>query len=144
MELLDKKNVRIIDKAEDWKDAIRISVQPLEEQGYVEARYKEEIISKVEELGPYIILAPSIALPHARPEQGVIQSQVAITLFREDVSFNKKDTTAKLFITLAAADSNSHLNTLMAISNVLQNEEYCEKILQAEDEESLYRYFVEE
>ena len=144
MELLDKKNVRIIDKAEDWKDAIRISVQPLEEQGYVEARYKEEIISKVEELGPYIILAPSIALPHARPEQGVIQSQVAITLFREDVSFNKKDTTAKLFITLAAADSNSHLNTLMAISNVLQNEEYCEKILQAEDAESLYRYFVEE
>ncbi|WP_455714710.1 PTS sugar transporter subunit IIA [Anaerosporobacter sp.] len=144
MELLKKENVRIMDKAKDWKDAIRISVQPLEEQGYVEARYKEEIIAKVEELGPYIILAPSIALPHARPDQGVIKSQVAITLFREDVSFDKEDTTAKLFITLAAADSNSHIDTLMAISNVLQNEENCEKLLQAEDVESLYHYFVEE
>ena len=144
MELLKKENVKIIDKAEDWKDAVRISVQPLEEQGYVEARYKEEIISKVEELGPYIILAPSIALPHARPEQGVINSQVAITLFRENVKFDKENTTAKLFITLAAADSNSHLDTLMTISNVLQDEEMCEKILQAEDVESLYQYFVEE
>lgn len=144
MILLKQENVRIMDPVADWKEAIRISTQPLEEQGYVEPRYKEEIIAKVEELGPYIILAPSIAMPHARPEQGVIKSQTAITLFRESIMFDKKDTEAKLFITLAAADSNSHLDTLMAISNVLQNEETCEKILQAEDAETLYRYFVEE
>ena len=68
MDLLDRKNVRILEKADDWKDAIRKSVMPLEEEGYVKAEYKEAIISGVEKLGPYIIVAPSIALPHARPE----------------------------------------------------------------------------
>lgn len=141
MDLLDKGNVRILEHADNWKDAIRKSVLPLEENGFVEERYKEEIIAGVEKLGPYIIVAPSIALPHARPEQGVIKSQIAITLFKNAVKFDKENTSAQLFVTLAASDSNSHLNALVSISDILQDEEKVERILQAEDEETLYRYF---
>lgn len=141
MELLDRKNVKILEKADDWKDAIRKSVMPLEEEGYVKAEYKEAIISGIEKLGPYIIIAPSIALPHARPEQGVVKSQIAITLFRNEVRFEKEDSTAQLFVALAAADSNSHLNALMTISEILQDEEKVERILQSQDIESLYSFF---
>lgn len=35
MDLLKKENVQIVESATDWKDAIRISVQPLEQHGYV-------------------------------------------------------------------------------------------------------------
>ena len=87
MDLLKKENVQIVESATDWKDAIRISVQPLEQHGYVESRYKEEIISNVESMGPYIVLAPYIALPHARPEQGVKESQIAVTLLQNEVRF---------------------------------------------------------
>lgn len=141
MELLDRKNVKILEGADDWKDAIRKSVMPLEANGYVKAEYKEAIISGIEELGPYIIIAPSIALPHARPEQGVVESQIAITLFRNEVQFDKEDSTARLFVTLAASDSNSHLDALMEISEILQDEEKVEQILKAEDEETLYSFF---
>ncbi|MDE6844297.1 MAG: PTS sugar transporter subunit IIA, partial [Lachnospiraceae bacterium] len=86
-------------------------------------------------------IAPSIALPHARPEQGVVKSQIAITLFRNEVRFEKEDSTAQLFVALAAADSNSHLNALMTISEILQDEEKVERILQSQDIESLYSFF---
>lgn len=141
MDLLDRKNVKILEKADDWKDAIRKSVTPLEEEGYVKAEYKEAIISGIEKLGPYIIIAPSIALPHARPEQGVVKSQIAITLFRNEVQFDKRDSTAQLFVALAASDSDSHLNALMTISEVLQDEEKVEQILQSENTEILYGFF---
>lgn len=141
MDLLDRKNVKILERAKDWKDAIQKSVMPLEEGGYVKAEYKEAIISKVEKLGPYIIIAPSIALPHARPEQGAVKSQIAITLFRNEVQFDKKDSTAQLFVALAASDSDSHLNALMRISEILQDEKKVEQILQAENTEVLYSYF---
>lgn len=84
MELLKKENVQICDAAADWKEAIRTAVKPLEEHGYVEARYKEEIISNVEKMGPYIVIADNIALPHARPEQGALKTQIGVTLFRKD------------------------------------------------------------
>ena len=141
MDLLDKKNVKILEKADDWKDAIRKSVMLLEEDGYVTPEYKEAVVSGVEKLGPYIIIAPSIALPHARPEQGALKSQIAVTLFRNEVQFDKEDASARLFVALAAADSDSHLNALMTISELLQDEEKVEQILQSEDTEKLYSYF---
>lgn len=142
MDLLKKENVQICDSARDWRDAIRIAVRPLEEHGYVEPRYKEEVISNVETMGPYIVIADNIALPHARPEQGVLKTQIGVTLFRQNIIFDGKDMPARLFITLAAEDSDSHLDVLMEISELLSDEETVQKILQAADTESLYRYFA--
>ena len=141
MDLLKKKNVQIVESATDWKDAIRISVRPLEQQGYVESRYKEEIISNVESMGPYIVLAPYIALPHARPEQGVKESQIAVTLLQNEVRFAGEEKPVKLLIALAASDNNRHLDALMSISEILQNEDTVQKILNSKDKEELYSYF---
>lgn len=141
MDLLKKENVQIVESATDWKDAIRISVQPLEQHGYVESRYKEEIISNVESMGPYIVLAPHIALPHARPEQGVKESQIAVTLLQNEVRFAGEEKPVKLLIALAASDNNRHLDALMSISEILQNEDTVQKILNSKDKEELYSYF---
>ncbi len=142
MELLKKENVQICDAAANWREAIRIAVKPLEEHGYVESRYKEEIISNVEKMGPYIVIAENIALPHARPEQGALKTQIGVTLFRKNVVFEGKDMPARLFVTLAAKDSNSHLDALMEISELLSDEATVEKILNAPDKEELYQYFA--
>ena len=141
MDLLKKENVQIVESATDWKDAIRISVQPLEQHGYVESRYKEGIISNVESMGPYIVLAPYIALPHARPEQGVKESQIAVTLLQNEVRFAGEEKPVKLLIALAASDNNRHLDALMSISELLQNEDTVQKILNSKDKEELYSYF---
>ena len=85
MGLLKRENVQICETPGNWRDAIKISVLPLEQGGYVKSCYKEGIIENVEKLGPYIIIAEHIALPHARPEQGTIETQISITLFRQDI-----------------------------------------------------------
>lgn len=141
MNLLQQENVQICEGAKDWKDAVRISTARLEENGYVEPRYKEEIIANVEKLGPYILIAENIALPHARPEQGVLKPQVAVTLFRKPVAFDRDGTTAKLFVTLAAKDNNSHVDALMSISELLSDEETVDKMLNTTSVETLYNYF---
>ena len=60
MELLKKENVQICDRAADWKEAVRTAVKPLEKHGYVEPRYKEELISNVEKMGPYIVITEQL------------------------------------------------------------------------------------
>ena len=104
-------------------------------------RYKEEIIKNVEELGPYIVLAENIAMPHARAEQGVLKTQFSVTLFREPVWFDSKEMPARLFVTLAAADPDSHQDALVVLSELLDDEDTVAKMLQAPDAESLYRFF---
>jgi len=141
LELLRRESVKIIEQADDWKDAIRISVRPLEDQGAVEVRYKEEIIANIENMGSYIVIAPFVALPHARPEQGVLESQIAVTLLKKPVIFDDKKDPVKLLIALAAADNNRHLDALAKISEILQDEEKTKEIMEAKDEDVLYSYF---
>lgn len=141
MGLVKLENVQICEKANDWRDAIRISVQPLEQGGYVKSYYKDGIIENIEKLGPYIMIADEIAMPHARPEQGTIDTQISITLFREGVQFDGKETAARLFVTLAAKDNDSHMDALMKISELLSDEGKVEKILTASDVQTLYHYF---
>ena len=141
MGLLKAENVQILESAMDWKDAIRKSTLPLEKDNFVTVDYKEGIITNVETLGPYICIAPHVAMPHARPEQGALKTQIAVTLFREEITFTREDATAKLFITLSAADSDSHLQVLVKISELLQDEDKAAQILKAADEKELYGYF---
>ena len=141
MDLIKRENVQVCDRAADWRDAIRISVRLLEEHGYVEPRYKEEIISNIEKLGPYIVIADNIALPHARAEQGVLETQLGVTLFREPVVFDGKDMPARLFVTLAAKDANSHQDALMSVYEIFGDEDKLEEVLKSPDADTLYSFF---
>lgn len=141
MGLVKLENVQICEKANDWREAIKISVKPLEQGGYVKSCYKDGIIENVEKLGPYIMIAEEIAMPHARPEQGAIETQIGITLFREGVRFDGKETTVRLFVTLAAKDNDSHVDALVKISELLSDDDKVEKILAASDVQTLYHYF---
>ncbi len=141
MKLLKQENVQICEKADDWRDAVRKSVLPLERGGFVESRYKDGIIENIEKLGPYIVIADHIALPHARPEQGAVETQISITLFRQDVEFEGREAAARLFVTLAAKDNDKHLDALSKISELLSDEDVVRKILASKDVQTLYKYF---
>ena len=141
MTLVKLENVQICQESHNWQDAIKISTQPLENGGYVKSCYKDEIIKNVEKLGPYFVISDDIAMPHARPEQGAIKTQIAITLFHQGVKFDEKNATPRLFITLSAKDSNEHLEALAKISELLSDDAKVDKILKCQDVQTLYHYF---
>ena len=43
-EMLKRENVRLVDSVDSWQDAIKLAIAPLNEGGYVEDRYADEII----------------------------------------------------------------------------------------------------
>ena len=61
-EMLKRENVRLADSVDSWQDAIKLAVAPLNEGGYVEDRYADEIIRATNEMGPYYVLTEDVAL----------------------------------------------------------------------------------
>ena len=99
----------------------------------VEQRYVNAIKDLHQKIGPYYVLAPKLAMPHARPEDGVNQDSLQITVFTQGVDFESEDNgDVYLSITLAAEDSDSHIQTIMALSNLFQCDDDLEKIITAE------------
>lgn len=138
-EILKKENVRILNQVKDWREAIKVSTDPLIEQGYITENYPKRIIKLTEEHGAYYIVAKNLALVHARPEDGVLQQQLAVTVIRKPVVFdNKEDEPVQLFVTLCATDSNSHLEMLQELAEIMMDESRVEKCVQMETPEALY------
>jgi len=143
-DMLQEKNVQIIDSVSDWQEAIIVSTKKLIEQGYITENYPQAIIELTEKHGAYYVLCPDVALIHARPEDGVIHKQLAITLLKEPVTFKGKKDTVRLIITLAAEDSQSHIEVLRHIAELLADEKRIQTFIEINDAARLYEEFIRE
>ncbi|OOF66265.1 PTS sugar transporter subunit IIA [Rodentibacter sp. Ppn85] len=119
--LIANNSIKLNQTAADWKAAIKIGTDLLEASGAIEPRYYDTIISNIEKMGPYIILAPGLAMPHARPEEGVIKTAFALVTLNEPIYFDGEEDPVYVLITLAGSDSDQHMQGLMEITQVLDD-----------------------
>ncbi|WP_034762091.1 BglG family transcription antiterminator [Rossellomorea vietnamensis] len=137
-ELLTEQTIQLKDRVSNWEEAIKLASQPLVDQQSIRPDYVEAMITNVKELGPYIVIAPNIAIPHARPETGVEQLGMSFLRLEEPVYFSEKEKhRAQLIIVLAAIDNQTHLKALAQLTELLSNEDNVEKLIAATDQETV-------
>ncbi|WP_188014462.1 PTS sugar transporter subunit IIA [Vibrio harveyi] len=121
--LIDNNSIKLQAPASNWREAIKIGTDMLIASGAIQPSYHDAIISSVEELGPYICIAPNLALPHARPENGVIRTAFALVTLEEPIYFEGEDEPVDVLITLAGSSSDEHMEGLMEVTQVLDDED---------------------
>ncbi|MFE2776204.1 BglG family transcription antiterminator [Aerococcus urinaeequi] len=137
-ELITEDTVTVVNRVEDWKAAITLAANPLLRQGEIEEKYIDAMIQKVEENGPFIHIGPFVALPHARPEEGV--NEIGMSILKVDEPVNLLDDVAhpiKLFICLAAVDNDTHLKALANLTNILSDEALLDRLVNAINPEAI-------
>jgi mannitol/fructose-specific phosphotransferase system IIA component (Ntr-type) len=125
-----------------WEEAITFAAKPLLKQKFIESSYLDAMISSVKEFGPYIVIAPNVAMPHARPEAGSNSVGFSVTVFENPVSFGETDDLqAQLFVTLSCVNAETHLKMLQALVMVLGDDEKMKQILAATTKEEIVALF---
>lgn len=116
-----------------WEQAVRASVQPLVRAGMAEPAYADSIIDNVEENGPYIFLAPHICMPHSKAVELVHKPGICFVKVNQPVWYDKNDPDmgAELFFTIAACELNAHLDAVMELADILDDEETITALLNA-------------
>lgn len=90
-DLLTEKTIYLQQTAETWQEAITKAAQPLLDQNAIQKGYVEAMIQSVDQNGPYIVIAPQVAIPHARPEDGVNELSMSLMSFERPVFFSKDE-----------------------------------------------------
>lgn len=136
-ESLIKNDAILLNKsAKNWEEAIKIATSPLEKSGAITEKYCKEIIKNTKELGPYYIIAPGVAMPHARPEAGVKEDSFSLLTLKNPVFFGEEE--ISILIVLAATSSEKHNECgLVQIANLFDNEENIERIKNAKKIEDI-------
>ncbi len=106
--------------------------QRLAGNGSIEPRYVDAIYHSHDTIGPYYVVGPGIAMPHARPEEGANKLSLALTLIPSGVNFDADENDpVKLLIVLAATDSTSHIEAISQLAKLFDNEKDIQAILTA-------------
>lgn len=133
-ELLEKKRVVYAETFETWEDAVTAAAQPLLRDGAIKAEYIDHMISSIKEYGPYIVIAPNIAMPHAQGGKGVNENSFSFLKLNEPVHFSdSSEHDAQLIFVLASVDSASHLGLLEGFVEAVSDEKFVEELLKTQN-----------
>lgn len=114
-------------KIQSFYDVLDLLSAPLEKENYISTYYKYAIAKNLEKNGPYFIIAPEIALPHAQAHQDVFQT--GITILRLNQAISIQNQAVKLFIFLASKNNEEHLHFLSKLAHHLDTLEKQKKLL---------------
>lgn len=123
--------------ARDWVEAVRLAGELLVRDGVVEERYVEAMVRVTEELGPYAVIAPGVAMPHARPEDGAREVGLSLVVLREGVNFGSPNDPVYVVIGFAAKDRTSHLRVLQQLAEFLSEPDVIDELKRVRSEDEL-------
>lgn len=121
---LNEATIRLQDRVESWPEALALCARPLLEMNVITPGYVTAIVQQHHALGPYYVLAPGLAMPHARPEEGAKALGLSLLKLKQGVSFEAGEfDPVNVIIMLAAPDKQSHIEMISALAELFSSDD---------------------
>jgi transcriptional antiterminator/mannitol/fructose-specific phosphotransferase system IIA component (Ntr-type) len=139
-DVLTHSRIQVLHRVSDWRSALTIASQPLIDEKVITDQYIEAMIANVEYYGPYIVIAPYLALGHALPSDGVNALGVSILKLQEDVFF--EDRPVSVVMILAPIDKRSHLGIMKDIMDLFNDSQFVSSLSDCDHSARIYDLIV--
>ncbi|MEJ1229371.1 MAG: PTS sugar transporter subunit IIA [Galbitalea sp.] len=102
--------------------AVRAAGAALAAAGFTRPDYADEMIRMIEENGPYIVIAPGLALAHARPGPAVLKDGIAVVTLSTPVDFGHPyNDPVRVVVALAVVSSEEQIALVAELANVFND-----------------------
>ncbi|CAI0859250.1 PTS sugar transporter subunit IIA [Serratia quinivorans] len=126
--LIEAGAIQVSVQETDWQKVIELAAKPLVDNGYIHPSYHQAVINNTLANGAYYVFDEGIAIPHARPECGVIKNCFSMVLLDQAIAFQGSEK-ADIVILFGATDSNRHIEEgIRAIVELLDNKQRLDKL----------------
>ena len=118
--------------------AIELAGELLIASGKATNSYVQSMLEAVEKFGPYIVIAPGIALAHGKPSDEVIETGLSLLVLESAVEFqHSQNDPVQLVFGLAATDHESHIELMSELAEFLSNQNRVNSLLTCSDSEQI-------
>ncbi|MES2092809.1 MAG: PTS sugar transporter subunit IIA [Actinomycetota bacterium] len=109
-------------EVDDWRAAVRVAGRALAASGAARPGYADEMIRMIDEHGPYVVIAPGLALAHARPGPDVLADGLAVVTLATPVAFgHPHNDPVSVVLGLAIKSADAHIETVAELANVFND-----------------------
>ena len=131
-------SILIKESVDNRSAAIEIAGDLLVRSGRAKASYVASMLEAVERFGPYIVIAPGIALAHGKPSEDVIETGLSLLVLKQAIEFqHSQNDPVQLVFGLAATDHESHIETMAELAEVLSDQQWVNSLLTSSDSEQI-------
>ncbi|AHF79212.1 Putative PTS system transporter subunit IIA (plasmid) [Sodalis praecaptivus] len=129
--LSQSQYIQVRMEVSSWQEIIEQAAKPLIEGGFVTAEYPKAVISNTMEYGAYYVFDEGIAIPHARPECGVINNCFSMVTLAAPMSINGSEP-VDIIVMFGGVDKDSHITDgIASIVGLLEQEDTLSQIRRA-------------
>jgi PTS system ascorbate-specific IIA component len=116
----------------DWREAVQLAGGALASAGAARPEYAGEMIRMIDEHGPYIVVAPGLALAHARPGPDVLADGLAVVTLANPVAFGHPyNDPVRVVLGVSAASNESHLKAVAELANIFNDSDAVDRLAEA-------------
>jgi PTS system ascorbate-specific IIA component len=131
---LTEATVRLGARAADWRGAVRLAGDVLVSSGSVQSGYPQRMIEVIEEFGAYVVIAPGLALAHARPGADVLDDGLSLVTLEDPVSFgHAHNDPVHVVIGIAVTTADAHVTGIADLANAFNDPELVPALSAATD-----------
>jgi PTS system ascorbate-specific IIA component len=129
-------------RADDWRAAVTAAGAALERSGATSETYAERMVAVIEEFGAYVVIAPGLALAHARPGNDVLADGLSVVTLAQPVAFgHPHNDPVSVVVGLAVASADRHVRFVAELANVFNNTTVIPSLAAATDAEGVRSLF---
>ncbi|WP_311477455.1 PTS sugar transporter subunit IIA [uncultured Gulosibacter sp.] len=118
----DEHLVRLGSDATTWQDAVTQAGDLLVQAGCARQGYQRRLISVIDRFGPYMVIAPNLALVHAQPGPDVVRNGLSAVTLPDGVNFGHPHfDPVGLVVGITTVSSAQHLGVIAAVATALEH-----------------------
>lgn len=107
----------------DWRAAVREAGRALARSGATRVEYADRMISVIEEFGAYVVIAPGLALAHARPGPDVRREGLSVVTLADPVAFgHPHNDPVRVVVGLAVSSAEEHVASVAQLANAFNDQ----------------------
>jgi len=114
-----------------FAEAVSQSVSLLVESGKAKLSYVDEVLESLKTLGPYFVIAPGLALAHAKPSDSVVAPGMALLKLAEPVISGSANDPVSLIFSMCSPNAGEHIDMLADFGQLMSTDQVMNNLLNA-------------
>lgn len=93
--------------------------------GAASADYPSEVVQIVRDKGPYMVVAPQVAIVHGRPSEQNLRSAISLVISQTELISGSKNDPVRIVFAISSNSNKKHLEMLQSLSASLLLPQSC-------------------
>jgi len=119
------------DTSPSFADAVSQSVSLLVASGKAQLSYVDEVLESLKTLGPYFVIAPGLALAHAKPSDSVLAPGMALLKLAQPVISGSANDPVSLIFSFCSPNASEHMEMLADFGQIMSTDQVMTNLLNA-------------